>query len=140
PAPDVAGADGPPVAVDAGGRRPSRRLPALPDHYQDALPGPRRPLDGRPSGARPPLVRPRDREGARPGLRPGLPPRRRPRDDLHPRRPAPALPRALPAAPPALVSRRRPGGPHRRQADAGGARRRPPPVRPSSPLRPARGA
>src|SRR5207253_7378138 len=140
PAPDLAGADGPPVAVDAGGRRSSRRLPALPDHHEDAVSRPRRPLDGRPPGARPTLVRPRDREGARPGLRPGLPPRRRPRDDLYPGRPAPTLPRALPAAPAALVSRRRPGGPHRLQAHAGGARRRPPPVRSPSPLRPARGA
>src|SRR5207245_504914 len=58
----------------------------------------------------------RAREGARSGLPPGLPPRRRPRDDVHPRRAVPALPHTLPPASAALVSRRRGGGVAGREA------------------------
>jgi len=53
----VARAHGAAVTVAARGRRPARRLPALPDRHQDAVPGPGRPVDIRAPRARSALVR-----------------------------------------------------------------------------------
>ena len=105
-APRHAGAHGARLPVAARGRGPAGRLPALPDRDQDAVPGSRRSVDAGAPGARPALVRARDREGAGAGLRALVPPRRGPRRHVRPRRAVRALPPAVPRAPAALVPRR----------------------------------
>src|SRR6185436_18237718 len=103
----LAAAHGAALAVAARRRRSARRLPALPDRHEDAVSRPRRSVDGGAPGARPALVRARDREGARAGVRTLLSPRRRPRRHLHPGRPVRALRAAVPPAPARMVPRGR---------------------------------
>src|SRR5262249_54978616 len=90
-----------------------RRLPALPGHHEDALPGPRRSLDRRSPVARSAMVRAGGGEGPRAGVWALVSPRWRSRRHLRPRRAVRAVSPAVPPATAGLVSR---GG------GAGGAR------------------
>src|SRR5262249_51108936 len=96
--PRLAASHGVAVAVTARRRRPPRRLPPVSDPDKDAVPRPQRSVDRTTAGARPAVVRARDREGARADLWSLVPSRRRSRHDLRARRTVHAIPDALPSA------------------------------------------